>query len=134
VRDNAGVDVVPTAARRVAVLAGFAAWAMAVPWIARVVGLRLDVPARLEVVDHVVPGAVVLACCAALLLSGAAALVRLGVIGLASLAGLWITATHVTLVPEAIDGVTAWGPALIHLSAGPPVAVMALWMLLTDES
>ena len=89
-------------------LAALAVWAMAVPWLARAVGLEVDVPARLEVIDHVVPGAV------------------------AALAGTWITATHVTLVPEALDGVTGWGPALAHLSAGPPIVVLAVAILLTE--
>jgi hypothetical protein len=115
-----------------------AAWAMVVPWAARAIGLTLDVPTRLEVIDHVVPGAVVLACCALLLHPSAAgppaSLTRLAAIGVACLAGFWITATHATLVPEAIDGTSPWGAALMHLSAGPPITVVALWMLLTEGS
>jgi hypothetical protein len=128
------VESTSTARRRASVLAGCAAWAMTVPWVARAAGLRLDVAARLEVIDHVVPGALVLACCAILALTSRPELLRLGVMGLACLAGLWIVVAHVTLVPEAVDGVTGWGPALLHLSAGPPIAAVALWMLLTDES
>jgi len=111
-------------------LAVAAVWAMAVPWIARALGQTLDVTTRLEVIDHVVPGAAVLVCCA---LAGAAGeFVRLSAAGVALLAGLWITATHVTLVSEAADGITPWGAALLHLSAGPPVLLLSLWMLLRD--
>ena len=115
-------------------LAALAVWAIAVPWVARAVGLPLDVATRLEVIDHVVPGFVVLACAGLLryagLDEGSGDLLRLAVIGLAFLAGLWITATHAPLLPEAIDGISPWGAALLHLSAGPPVTLMALWMLL----
>ena len=122
--------------RRAMALGALAAWAIAVPWVARSLGLPLDVPARLEVIDHVVPGLVALACCAALAHPTAAGPPggppRLGILGLAYLAGFWITATHATLLPEAIDGVSPWGAALLHLSAGPPVALVALWTLLVD--
>ena len=59
-------------------------------------------------------------------------MLRLGALALACLAGVWITATHITLVPEALDGVSPWGAALLHLSAGPPVVVVSLWLLLTE--
>ena len=122
--------------RRVVVLAALAAWAMSVPWLARAVGAELDVTTRLEVIDHVVPGAVVLACCGALLHPSASAALggvyRLGLAGTACLAGFWITATHAGLLPEAIDGVSPWVAALLHFSAGPPITAWSLWMLLAD--
>ncbi len=46
--------------RWAAALTGLSAWATGVPWLARAVGLELDVATRLEVVDHVVPGVVML--------------------------------------------------------------------------
>ena len=61
-----------------------------------------------------------------------AGLSRLAACAVSCLAGLWITATHLTLIPEAADGVTGWGPALMHLSAGPPIAALALWILITE--
>jgi len=124
------------ARRRALALGALAAWAIAVPWIARLLGLELEVPTRLEVIDHVVPGVVVLVCCTALAHPTAAgppaSLSWLGIAGIASLSGVWITATHAILVPEAIDGVSPWGAALLHLSAGPPIAILAVWMLLAD--
>jgi hypothetical protein len=47
--------------RWAAALTGLSAWATGVPWLAGAVGLELDVATRLEVVDHVVPGVVMLA-------------------------------------------------------------------------
>jgi hypothetical protein len=117
-------------------LVALAVWAMAVPWIARALNLEVDVPTRLEVIDHVVPGVVVLVCAAILARRSrrdpAGGLQRLVACAVASLAGGWIAATHLTLVPEALDGVTGWGPALLHLSAGPPIVIFALWVLVTE--
>lgn len=117
-------------------LAALAVWAIAVPWLARALGLEVDVPTRIEVIDHVVPGVVVLACAAVLARRNdrdrTAALHRLVGCTIAALAGLWISATHGVLVPEALDGVTGWGPALLHLSAGPPIVLLALWVLLVE--
>lgn len=119
--------------RRATWLAGLAAWAIAVPWLARSVGLPLDVPSRLEVIDHVVPGLAVLVCCAILLRPGTSEPLELGAAGVACLAGIWITATHAPLLPEALDGVSPWGAALLHLSAGPPVVLLSGWMLLAGR-
>jgi len=131
-----GARAVSPDSRLVRALAALAAWAMAVPWLARAAGLDLDVPTRLEVLDHVVPGLVALACAAVLARATRAThpgdLRRLSACAVAALAGAWITATHVTLIPEALDGVTGWGPALAHLSAGPPIVVVALTILLTE--
>lgn len=122
--------------RRVVALIALTAWAIAVPWLARALGLGLHVPTRLEIADHVIPGAAVLVCSALLLHPTAVAapgsVLRLVLIGLACLGGFWITATHAPLVQDALDGVSGWGPALLHLSAGPPITVTALWMLLAD--
>ena len=127
---------VPTGRRPAVVLALLGAWAIAVPWLARALGLALDVPTRLEVIDHVVPGLVVLACSGLLghprTCGAPGSLPRLALLGVCALSGIWITATHLTLVPEALDGTTGWGPALMHLSAGPAVVVAALAALLAE--
>ena len=133
---TAAARAAPRERRRARALGVLAAWAIAVPWIARALGLALDVPTRLEVIDHVVPGIVVLACAAALGHASSAgppgSVLGLAITGAACLAGFWITATHATLLPEALDGVSPWGAALLHLSAGPPITLLALWMLLAD--
>lgn len=118
-------------------LAAAAGWAMAVPYLGDALGVRLDVPAGVEIVDHVVPGAVVLAVVVALV-----ALSRVGRAvepgdqawsvgaGATFLAGFWIASTHASLVQEAIDGITPWDAAVLHLSAGLPVLVAGTAMLL----
>jgi hypothetical protein len=113
--------------------AGAALWAMVVPLVGRAAGLTVDVPASVELVDHALPGVVVLAA-AAFAATGAHPLrpgdVRWSLLaGAAFLAGFWSVATHVLLVPEAIDGVTPWGAALLHLSAGVPVLAVGVAML-----
>lgn len=116
-------------------LAGIAVWAAAVPWLAAAVGLELPVPTRLEVVDHVVPGVAMLA--GAAVLAGSPGLrpdlTWMGVGAVAFLTGVWITATHVPLVLDALDGLVAWEVALVHFSAGPPILLSGLWMLLIGQ-
>lgn len=122
--------------RLVHALLGLAAWAVAVPWLARALGLELDVSTRLEVIDHVVPGVLILACGAAILArpggTAPGSLPWLLASATASLAGLWIVITHVPLLPQVVDGGAPWGAALMHLSAGLPI-VVAMWMLLLPE-
>lgn len=122
--------------RWAAALAGAAAWAMAVPYAGGAAGIELDVPAGVEVADHVVPGAIVLLAAGAL-----AAAARGGrsvepgdvgwslAAGSCFLAGFWIASTHVPLVAEAIDGITGWAAALLHTSAGVPLLALGAWML-----
>lgn len=118
-------------ARWAAALAGLAVWAIAVPWLGEVVGLELDVATRLEIADHVIPGVVTLAGAALLVTRGGTpgSIIWLGVGAIAFLTGLWITSTHVPLIPDAFDGIAPWAPALLHLSAGPPITGLGLWML-----
>jgi hypothetical protein len=122
-------------ARWATALAGLAAWAIAVPWLAAAVGLELDVATRLEIADHVIPGVVMLAGAALLAMRGATpgSTVWLGAGAVAFLTGLWITATHVPLIPDALEGLAPWGAALLHLSAGPPILALGLWMLLRSQ-
>lgn len=119
--------------RPATVLAVLAAWAIAVPWIAEAAGLRLDVSTKLEVIDHVVPGLLALACAALLVYvadQSPSSLGRLGAVAVAFLAGVWITTTHIALIPDAIDGSVRWGAAVLHISGGPPVLLFGLWNLL----
>ncbi len=118
--------------RWAAALAAVAAWATIVPWLAEAVGLGLDVPTRLEIADHVVPGVVTLVAVALLAVLGgrSASTVWLGVGSVTFLAGLWTTSTHVPLIFDAFEGATPWGAALLHFSAGPPILVLGLWVLL----
>ena len=139
-RDNAtvsmgstGVERVSLRTRRPAVLAATALWAIAVPWAAAASGFELGVSTRLEVIDHVIPGLLALAGAAVLAgRSGRSPEAVAGVVAaaVALLAGVWITTTHVSLLGDAGDGAVSWGAALLHCSAGPPVALLGLWLLL----
>ncbi len=106
------------------------------PYLGPAVGLELDVRATVEVVDHVVPGVVVVICgmLGALLVRrneevayGAAAL---GLTGLCFLAGLWQTATHAPLVLDGGGPATPWGTVMLHSVAGPAIVALALWLTL----
>jgi hypothetical protein len=51
---------------------------------------------------------------------------------LAVLAGFWITATHVPVLPVAVEGELSWPAALLHASAGPPLLAASLVLLLRE--
>lgn len=94
------------------------------PWIAKAVGLPLPVATSLEIIDHVVPGIVVVGA-SALVLSGrlpvfAALLATLA----AALGGLWMAATHVPLLWQARTVMVDWPTALTH--SVPVIATFAL--------
>ena len=110
------------------------------PYLGPALGLELDVAAKIEVVDHVVPGVVVVLCgvLAALLARrqeevghGAPAL---ALTGLCFLAGLWQTSTHVPLVFEAGEPATPLGAVLLHSVVGPMILGLALWLILRSPA
>lgn len=106
-----------------------AVWLTVVPFIGASLGFALDVPLRLEIADHLVPGVVmVCAATAALLLrrkpSGATA--YLVAAGLVFLSGLWTFSTHVPLVGQAAQGGIDWGTAIFHTAPGVVILVVAL--------
>ncbi len=115
-------------------LAALAIWSIVPPYLGPLVGLELDVPASVEVIDHVLPG--VIACAAALI---ALAEVRAGVadgtrtlvaLGACVLAGLFQTVTHAPLVLDAGGPLTPIDSVLLHASPGPVLLVASLWLLL----
>lgn len=130
----------------VAVIGALGAWAIVIPYLGPLLGLRLElrgvpgsgVPASVEFVDHVVPGLVVV------VLSGISVILlatrraapsgpfALAATSLCFLAGFWVTSTHVPLLLEAGQGLVAWGPALFHNSAGLPIAALSLILLLSQ--
>ena len=121
-----------------AVVLAAAGWAIVVPYLGPAWELTARVPARVEVVDHVLPGS----------LAAIAAVVGLGRRGrlakaspdaaviaasaLAVLAGFWATATHVPVLPVAAGGYISWPAALLHVSAGPPLLAASLVLLLRE--
>ena len=99
------------------------AWALIPPYT----GPPLNTAARVEFVDHVVPGIVVIAISAlAFLFAGrAAAATALFPAGLAIfLAGFWMSATHAPLVLQAIRQEAPWGATIYH--SVPGIAVLGL--------
>ncbi len=114
-------------------LAGLAvgAWAILPPYS----GPALNTSSRVEVADHVVPGVVVLVVSAAALAISrrgprlGSLFLMLGLVVL--LAGIWMTATHVPLVGQALDEATRrQAPAgAVAYHTIPGLAVMALGTL-----
>lgn len=122
-------------ARAAAGMSLLGAWTIAVPYLGRALGLEVNVASRLEIVDHVVPGAVVslaAGCLFALkrrraLAGGWPAIVGGGV---CFLAGFWVLATHVPLLADAARGRARWPAALWHSSTAVPIVAGSLWYAL----
>ncbi|MEJ7787331.1 MAG: DUF6529 family protein [Solirubrobacteraceae bacterium] len=119
---------------RWAALGILGAWALAVPYVAAAAGLELDLAPKLEVIDHVVPGAVILGASAIVLAlrrqdPAAHEVPVIGTVAIAMLAALWITTSHIPLLGEAAQGSAPLAASLLHGAAGPPVLLLSLWLL-----
>lgn len=101
-------------------------WAMVPPYVEPFGALA--VRRSVELLDHVVPGAVVLAVAlAAYLLLGAGRPAPMLLGGLViSLAGLWILATHVGLVAQARQGIAPSGAVAWHGLPGIGVTLLGV--------
>lgn len=99
------------------------------PYVSNAVGLPLSTLTINEVVDHVVPGAIVVGIAWMSLLRGrrslAGTLVTL-------VAGTWMFATHVPLIVQAAQGLVPVQTVLIHSGAGALVLLTALMATLVD--
>lgn len=125
----------PLEVRGAAALAAIGAWTALVPYLGEALGLEVPVRAALEFVDHVVPGAVVLA--AGLYLHRAA---RRGALsgerfalpaaGVCFLAGFWVLVTHLPLIGDAADARVQWAAAIWHSVAALPIVAVAAWCVL----
>lgn len=115
-------------------LAALAAWSIVPPYLGPLVGLELDVPSSVEVVDHVLPGlCAVVAACLALPYArrGDADSIRvLTALGVCALAGLFQTASHFTLVLNAGGRLQPVDAVVLHASPGPALLIVSLWLLL----
>lgn len=112
-----------------AVLALLGAAMIAAPYLARPLGLGVEVPASREVADHVIPGTLVMVLGLVLLRLRRRAASGWGVAvagGACFLAGFFNVATHVPLLAAAASGDERWGAALWHASTGPFVVVLGL--------
>ncbi len=116
-------------------LAAIGAWTAIVPYLGMALGLDVNVSATVEVVDHVVPGAVtVVAGLYLRRLAGARALAgeryALLAAGVSFLAGFWVLATHLPLLGDAADAAVSWEAAVWHSIAALPVAGLACWFVI----
>ncbi len=119
-------------AQRCGALAAIGAWTAVVPYVARLLGLTVDVPARVEVVDHVIPGLVVAASALYLLVSARRGVLRdqrfaLPAAGLCFLAGFWVLATHAPLIGDAARSAVSWEAAIWHSISALPMLIVAAW-------
>lgn len=126
----------PVEARLTAILAAIGAWTIVVPYLGKALDLAVRVPARVEFVDHVVPGAIVVATGLYLtVLARRRALTgdRFALLasGLAFLAGFWVLSTHAPLIADAArSDQQPWDAAIWHSIAAVPIVALALWCVL----
>jgi len=116
-------------------LAALGAWTIVTPYLGPLVGFELDVAGTVEVVDHVVPGTVVVLATFVALSGGrrgrptSGDLASIGALGLAFLGGFWVASTHVPLIGEAVRGESPWGATVWHNSGGLAILGLTLWLL-----
>ncbi|HET9051477.1 MAG TPA: hypothetical protein VFO60_07215 [Candidatus Dormibacteraeota bacterium] len=107
----------------------FGIWGTVAPYLGKAIGFDVDTRPINEVVDHVVPGAVVLA------VSVVAIVTRRRTVGgsLAILAaGIWMTATHIPLIRQAADGQETMSAALWHSIPGMIILALGAVATLAD--
>jgi len=117
-------------------LAGPAVWSAAAPYVATAVGWDVPVSSAVEIVDHVVPGALALGAALVLRRLGRTDArdlgLRLGAVAVAVLCGVWIAATHAPLLLDASRGAVEWGGAILHATGGPLLLLVALGLLAAE--
>lgn len=105
----------------------FGLWALLPPYA----GPLLYTARRVEIADHVIPGMVVLIVVAAAFLAtrratlAATVLLAAGLV--VSLAGLWMTSTHVPLVVQSIRQQVPWAATIHHTAPGLAVLGVGLF-------
>jgi hypothetical protein len=119
-----------------AALALLGACSILPPYLGPAIGLDLNVKSSVEVVDHVLPGVLVIVC------AGLAALqvrrreaaedstLGLMLMGACALAGLWQTVTHAPLVLDAGEPLTPWDSVILHSTPGPLLVALSIWLFL----
>jgi hypothetical protein len=102
------------------------------------VGPKLNVTHDVEIADHLVPGVIVLAVSAAVLVltrSGAVSGFAMLAAGLVvTLAGLWMAATHLPLVAQAARHDAPWGATIYHSASATLVLGFGLVWTATSWS
>ena len=131
----------PDEVRWTGVLAALAAWTIVVPFLGRAIGLVVDVATRVEIVDHVVPGAI--ATLAALYLNRVARRGPLAAERFALLASgvcvpgrlLGARRRICPLLVDAADAEQSWSAAIWHsITAVPIVGLAFLCVLRSTET
>lgn len=100
------------------------------PYLSNAVGLAVDTKPVVEVVDHVIPGAVVVAVAVATLVGAPRSFIG-SMLVLA--AGLWMTASHLPLLVQATRGEAGLGAALVHSVPGMVILALAVVMVIIDR-
>lgn len=129
----------PIEVRLTAVLAAIGAWNIVVPYLGKALGLEVDVAARVEVVDHVIPGALVATAGVYLFIHArrhalAGDNFALLAAGVSFLAGFWTLATHVPLIGDAANAGQPWDAAIWHSVASLPIVAISFWCVLRSTS
>lgn len=99
----------------------FAAWGTSAPYVGNAAGLEVNTRAIVEVVDHVIPGAVLM-----LVGLGLARWTSLSLALVGVLAALWMAGTHLPLVVQAASGGVDWTAALWHSVPGFALFVLTV--------
>lgn len=117
-------------------LALLGAWSIVPPYLGPVVGLDLNVKDSVEVVDHVLPGVLIVLCAgfAAFQVRRSEAAedstVGLVLMGTCALAGLWQTVTHAPLVADGGDPGSPWDSVILHATPGPLLVLLSIWLFM----
>jgi hypothetical protein len=122
----------PEEVRFAAILATIGVWTVAVPSIGDALGLSVAVSGRVEIIDHIVPGALVAVGGLYLMRSArgrplASGRFTLRVSCVVFLAGMWVLATHLPLLADAATSDQAWDAAIWHAAGALPILVASLW-------
>lgn len=88
---------------------------LAAPYTGTPLGLVVLVPPVVEIVDHVVPGIVIVGVAGLIL---AIRRIPLAAALIATLAAFWMTATHLPLLAQAAQGRVGWPTASWHTAPG----------------
>lgn len=92
------------------------------PYTGEPLGFLIVVRPIVEVVDHVVPGVVLVAVAAIILVTNRIPLIAALI---AVLAGLWMTTTHLPLLVQASQGQVGWAAAWWHTAPGVVLLILS---------
>lgn len=100
----------------------FGLWGTLAPYASTAAGYHIPVPAKVEFVDHVVPGAVILAAALFAVFSGKLPLLAALA---ATLGGFWMTMTHLLTLRDGFLGRISLQATLIHSLPGLAILIVA---------